>query len=137
MLDQDVSLSAGGGDQCRPRSKEGLMTRGNSRVMVIEAPNQLPEFGWVSPIFNRVQDLFPYLGGVVPDPSVDFGSDVCDSFSEIQGRELRAQLRAFPHQLLDLWSEGKVISADVARRYGPLTRRPNDPDQYIGYRIDI
>ena len=61
MLDQDVSLSARGGDQCRPRSKEGLMTNGNSRVTVIEVPNQLPEFGRVSPIVNRVRTSFHIL----------------------------------------------------------------------------
>ena len=60
MVDQDVSLTMGRGDQCRSRSKEGLMTSGNTRVTVIEAPNQLPKFGRVSPKVNRVQDLFPY-----------------------------------------------------------------------------
>ena len=72
VLDQDVSLSAGGGDKCRPRSKEGLMTSENSRVTVVEAPNQLPKFGRVSPIVNRVQDLFPYLGGCDPGPVYGF-----------------------------------------------------------------
>ena len=52
MMDQDVSLTMGRGDQCRSRSKEGLMTRGNSRVTVIEPPKQLPEFGRVSPIID-------------------------------------------------------------------------------------
>ena len=54
MLNQCIRLCPGRGDQCRPRSKEGLVTGGNSRIIVIEAPTQLPEFGRVSPINNRV-----------------------------------------------------------------------------------
>ena len=51
---------------------------------------------------------------MIPDPSVDFGSDVPDWFCGIRGRERRAQPRTFPHQLSDFWGEGRVISADVA-----------------------
>ena len=52
LLDQAICLFPGRGDQCRPRSKEGLVTSGNSRVTVIEASNQLPKFGRVSPIVD-------------------------------------------------------------------------------------
>ena len=64
------------------------MTSGNSRVTVVEAPNQLPKFGRVSPIVDKVQNLFPYGGGVIPDPGVDFGCNAPDPIDRVRGGKL-------------------------------------------------
>ena len=105
MLDQRVRLSSRRRNQRGPRSKEGLMTSGNSRVTVIEAPNQLPEFGRVSPIIDRVQNLFPDLGGVVSDSGVDFSRNLPDSLCRVRGRKLGAPHSALSHQLPNFRSE--------------------------------
>ena len=102
------------------------MTSGNSRVTVIEVPNQQPELGRVSSIVDRIQNLFPDLGGVVPDSGVDVGRDLTDSFCRVRGRKLGAPHRSLSHQLPNSRSKRRVVTADVARRYGPRNRSPDN-----------
>ena len=91
-------------------------------LSVVEVADNLPELGRVGMVVYRVQDHFPYVGGVVQDFGFDFTCKLPNPLQGLEGGEGRSKSVPVPHQSPDLRREGGAVVANMASWYVELAR---------------